>query len=67
MNHLSLPDVVNHFCGNLQQNISLRSKKCSSHPNGPHTAKLSLSGVLKHFCGNLQKKIALRSKSVFLI
>ena len=48
---LSFPDVLNHFCGNLQQNISLMSKKDFSHINEPHTAKLSFPDVLNHFCG----------------
>ena len=43
--------VLKHFCGNDQKNI-LRSKKCFSHQNEPHIAKLSTSVVLKHFCTN---------------
>ncbi len=48
----------------IMGNTGLKVKKCFTHQNEPHTAKLSFSGVLKHFRENGQKT-PLLSKRVF--
>ena len=49
----------------MEKNIPLWAKKCFSHQNEPHTAKVSFSGVLKYTCGNKQTDIYLRSGKCF--